>query len=111
MESIIYLFSGKSDASTLVHELAHHLYETLRSMVDFNLASGIAVDEQLLTELDTLEQWAKSQSGDYRENIAQAFEKYVMNGVAPSDKFNIGERNKFRPGTVFEPYQGRKNIR
>ncbi len=85
MESIIYLFSGKSDASTLVHELAHHLYETLRSMVDFNLANGIEVDEQLLTELDTLEQWAKSQGGDYRENIAQAFEKYVMNGVAPAD--------------------------
>ena len=85
MESIIYLFSGKSDASTLVHELAHHLYETLRSMVDFNLANGIEVDEHLLTELDTLEQWAKSQGVDYRENIAQAFEKYVMNGVAPAD--------------------------
>ncbi len=85
MEAMIVLFKGQNNASTLTHEIAHYLYESVKALVQTRLDSGMDVDSGLIADIAALENWAKKQGGDFRENIAKGFEQYVMEGVAPED--------------------------
>jgi hypothetical protein len=85
MEAMIVLFKGQNNVSTLTHEIAHYLYESVKALVQTRLDSGMDVDSGLIADIAALEKWAKKQGGDFRENIAKGFEQYVMEGVAPED--------------------------
>jgi hypothetical protein len=83
-ENVIRLFS-KADASTIIHELGHNwLEELLRD------AKHPDAPPDLLGDIAALKEWLKM-AGDrptrgQHEQFARGFERYVMEGVAPSPR-------------------------
>lgn len=89
---IISLFKGEpgkgADLSTLLHELGHVFFMEMEDMVK----TGQAADE-MVADLETMRRWAGAEPGeeltrDQYENIAKAFEAYLMEGRAPSPEMN-----------------------
>lgn len=102
-KATVVLFENAADASTLVHEIEHYAVHMMECLVNSGLAT-----ERMASDLRTLEEWALREVGDaeegfkrYRKNkgplskeewlnvemnekIAKAFERFVMEGVAPS---------------------------
>ncbi len=83
-QSRIFLRRGKSDASTLIHEGAHHMFETME---------GIAKDprspQRLRSDWATLRKHVGATEGaelteEQKEKLARLWEAYVMEGKAPS---------------------------
>jgi GNAT superfamily N-acetyltransferase len=91
-ESLIQLFEGK-DESTMVHEFGHYLIEVMRSIGETDGAP-----QQITEDLATVHAWMEETTGeavdgDYstpqQEAWAEAFENYLMSGVAPSPSLKV----------------------
>lgn len=102
-KATVVLFENAADASTLVHEIEHYAVHMMKCLIN----SGFAT-ERMASDLRTLEEWALREVGDaeegfkryhknkgplskeewlnveMNEKIAKAFERFVMEGVAPS---------------------------
>ena len=102
-KATVVLFEETADASTLIHEIEHYAVHMMECLV----RSGLAT-ERMADDLLTLEEWAAREVGDVEagfkkyvnsngvlsrdegfetemnEKIARAFERFVMEGVAPT---------------------------
>lgn len=81
-KAIVTLFDGAADASTLVHEIGHYAY----LMMDRLVQSGMA-DQRMTDDFNKLTKWASDGVADpaeMKEKLAKGFERYVMEGDAPS---------------------------
>lgn len=82
----ITLFKGRADASTIIHELGHHWFdELLRDAADDQ------APQSLRDDATALKKWAGIGEDDMvtdraHERIARAFERYLMEGAAPSKR-------------------------
>jgi hypothetical protein len=90
--SLIQLFEGK-DESTMAHEFSHYLLEVMRSIGDTDGAP-----QQITEDLAIIHAWMEETTGeavdgDYstpqQEAWAEAFENYLMSGVAPSPSLKV----------------------
>ncbi|MBQ9501785.1 MAG: hypothetical protein IJU70_06490 [Lentisphaeria bacterium] len=80
----ITLFEGAADASTLIHELGHYTFETMRKLVERGLG-----DERMTDDWNKLLNFIGAKpgeelTGEQNEKLARAFEAYTMEGRAPS---------------------------
>lgn len=84
-KSIIKLFQ-RQDASTLVHELGHHWLDEMMTW-----AKATDAPEGLIEHSTAVRQWLGKKEGEFsgftraqHEKFARGFERYLMEGVAPS---------------------------
>ncbi len=84
-KAIVRLFA-KSDASTLMHEMAHHW---LDEMVGWEKEEGAPQD--LKAHMQAVREWLGDKTGDLsgftkgqHERFARGFERYLREGTAPS---------------------------
>lgn len=82
--AMITLFEGAADASTLVHEIGHYTFETMRKLVERGLA-----DERMTEDWNKLLKFIGAAPGaeltvEQSEKLARAFEAYCLEGRAPS---------------------------
>lgn len=73
----------KADASTFLHEMGHRWYKEL--LDDANLADAPA---DLIRDRDTIQSWLAEAGAEraQQERFARGFERYLMEGVAPSSR-------------------------
>lgn len=81
--NIISLFKT-ADASTFIHELGHHWLEEMMSF-----ASDKGAPQTIKDHLSTVRDWLGSKDGEeittrQHEKFARGFERYMMEGTAPS---------------------------
>lgn len=92
--AIIKIFAGKSDPSTVVHELAHVYLAML------NNASRVSADPEFHALIKDINAWLGDPAGpngtysvEQQETFARSFEAYLAQGKAPNAKMqNIFEK-------------------
>jgi hypothetical protein len=91
-ESLIQLFES-SDPSTMAHEFSHYLIEVMRS-----IGSADGAPQQITEDLEIVHAWMEETTGEavdgnystaQQEAWAEAFENYLMIGVAPSPSLKV----------------------
>jgi hypothetical protein len=91
-ESLIQLFES-SDPSTMAHEFSHYLIEVMRS-----IGSTDGAPQQVTEDLEIVHAWMEETTGEavdgnystaQQEAWAEAFENYLMSGVAPSPSLKV----------------------
>ncbi len=109
--NVITFFKDKHDASTVLHETAHHWLEEFREDAGHELAP-----DRLKADYETLTKWmggepdASTPAGIRRhEKFARAFERYVMEGIAPSKEL-VSVFERFRNWLV-QIYQRASRLR
>ena len=86
-KKVISLVEGKSDASSIVHELGHDWLEGFS-----NFVKGGQATESHLADWGKLKDWLgikDDQTGidkDQHEKFARGFESYLMEGIAPKEE-------------------------
>lgn len=93
-KNIITLF-GKADASTFIHETGHHFLEEM-----MKYAKAEAAPETVLKDSQTVRDWLGVKEGEsisrkQHERFARGFERYMMEGRAPSQQL-ANVFNKFK---------------
>lgn len=84
------ILTKEQDASTFVHELAHHYLSVLSQMAEQDVSGPAATDFGLLLNwfgVESLEAWkALGPAGQekFQERFAYSFEGYMFDGKAPS---------------------------
>lgn len=90
-KAVISLFEGRADASTVIHESGHKFFDEM-----LKDAKDPDVPAQLKADVEELKKWAKFSDKEpttkaekrawtrAHEKIARGFERYLMEGVAPS---------------------------
>lgn len=84
----------EANASTFIHETGHHWLEELLKDADHE-----AAPDDLKADAETARKWLGNDGGDLsvrqHEQFARGFERYMMEGVAPSKQL-AGVFNQFR---------------
>lgn len=82
-KSMINIVSSKSDASTIIHELAHFFLVGLNEMAK--------IDDSAKEKIDLINNWLSADGSGYystkqHEKFAGSFEAYLYTGKAPTSK-------------------------
>lgn len=109
MKNTITLF-GKADASTFVHETGHHWLEEMS-----RYAKADDAPAGLLKNMETVNKWlgveeGKSFTRKQHEKFARGFERYLMEGTAPSQALaNVFDKFKQWLTSIYQTVQKLKS--
>lgn len=100
-KSVMGLFRGAANASTVVHESAHWLYRMMGALVEMQGEDGTNMaSDQMRQEYEAINKWLdrqkyKAEKGtpewenERDEKFARAFEEYIMHHRAPSSAIAV----------------------